>query len=86
MCYKIRTALVEDVKKLGGIVEVEETHVVGAVQANAIEGLWCILERGVVGAFHKVSKKYLHLHLAESRLRYNNRDNADIFSNAIKGC
>ena len=29
MCHKIRTALVEDVKKLGGIVEVDETYVGG---------------------------------------------------------
>lgn len=27
MCHKIRTALTEDVKKLGGIVEVDETYV-----------------------------------------------------------
>jgi hypothetical protein len=29
MCHKIRTALVEDVKKLGGIVEIDETYVGG---------------------------------------------------------
>ena len=29
MCHKIRTALVEDVTKLGGIVEVDETYVGG---------------------------------------------------------
>jgi IS1 family transposase len=29
MCHKIRTALIEDVKKLGGIVEVDETFVGG---------------------------------------------------------
>ena len=30
MCHKIRTALVEDIKKLGGIVEVDETYVGGS--------------------------------------------------------
>ena len=39
-------------------------HVVGAVHTNTIEGFWSILKRGVVGAFHKVSKKYLHLYVA----------------------
>ena len=29
MCHKIRTALIEDVKQLGGIVEVDETYVGG---------------------------------------------------------
>ena len=177
MCHKIRTALVEDVKQLGGIVEVDETyvggndknrhwdkksgssgrgtgktpvvgavrrkgnvvarvvektnratleefvretvstrvsllctdawagynrlhyrfphgvvdhgigqHVVGAVHTNTIEGFWSILKRGVVGTYHKVSRKYLHLYVAEFQFRYNNRQNADIFGTAIKGC
>jgi transposase-like protein len=30
MCHKIRTAMVEDIKKLGGIVEVDETYVGGS--------------------------------------------------------
>ena len=29
MCHKIRTAMVEDIKKLGGVVEVDETYVGG---------------------------------------------------------
>jgi transposase-like protein len=156
MCHKIRTAMVEDIKKLGGIVEVDETyiggneknrhwdkksgsrgrgdtgktavvgavkrkgnvvarvventnretleafvrqavsnrvsllctdaypgylrlkhrfnhqsvdhtigqHVVGAVHTNTIEGFWSILKRGIVGTFHMVSRKYLHLYVA----------------------
>jgi ISXO2-like transposase domain len=177
MCHKIRTALIEDEKKLGGIVEVDETyvggkdqnrhwdkkvgvrgrgdpsktalvgavrkgnvvarvvenasgpvlerfvreavstrvsllctdtwagynrlshrfphqtvdhsigqHVVGAVHTNAIEGFWSILKRGVVGTYHKVSKKYLHLYVAEFQFRYDNRETAEIFGTAIKGC
>ena len=30
MCHKVRVALIEDVKKLGGIVEVDETYVGGS--------------------------------------------------------
>jgi transposase-like protein len=178
MCHKIRTALIEDVQKLGGIVEVDETyvggndrnrhwdkktnvrgrgdpskttvvgavkrkgnvvvrvvenasravlegfvketvstcvsllctdawpgynrlhyrfphqtvdhsigqHVIGAVHTNTIEGFWSILKRGVVGTYHKVSKKYLHLYVAEFQFRYNNRMNNDIFGEAIRGC
>lgn len=40
----------------------------------------------MVGALHKVSKKYLPLYVAEFQFRYNNRLNDDIFGEAIKGC
>jgi len=35
---------------------------------------------------HHVSKKYLHLHVAEFQFRYNNRFNDDIFGTTIEGC
>jgi ISXO2-like transposase domain len=61
-------------------------YIVGAVHTNTIEGFWSILKRGVLGTYHKVSKKYLHLYVAEFQFRYNNRDNADIFGTAIRRC
>jgi IS1 family transposase len=61
-------------------------YVVGAVHTNTIEGFWSIFKRGIVGTFHNVSKKYLHLYVAEFQFRYNNRFNDDIFGAAIKGC
>lgn len=61
-------------------------YVVGAVHTNTIEGFWSILKRGVVGTYHKVSKKYLPLYVAEFEFRYNNRENVDIFGTAIAGC
>jgi IS1 family transposase/ribosomal protein L37AE/L43A len=60
-------------------------YVTGAVHTNTIEGFWSIFKRGVVGTFHNVSKKYLHLYVAEFQFRYNNRFNDDIFGDAIKG-
>src|SRR5271165_644 len=57
-------------------------YVVGAVHTQTIEGFWSLIKRGCVGTFRKVSKKYF----AEFQFRYNNRDNADIFGTAIKGC
>jgi transposase-like protein len=39
-------------------------YVVGAIHT--------ILKRGIVGNYHKVSKKYLPLHVAEFQFRYNN--------------
>src|SRR6266852_2824736 len=61
-------------------------YVVGAVHTQTIEGFWSLIKRGVMGSFHKVSKKYLPLYVAEFSFRYNNRDNADIFGTAISGC
>jgi transposase-like protein len=61
-------------------------YVIGAVHTNTIEGFWSIFKRGIVGSFHKVSRKYMALYVAEFQFRYNNRENADIFSTAIAGC
>jgi IS1 family transposase len=61
-------------------------YVVGAIHTQTIEGFWSIFKRGVVGTFHKMSRKYLPLYVAEFQFRYNNRENADIFGTAIKGC
>ena len=61
-------------------------YVCGAIHTNTIEGFWSIVKRGIVGTFHKVSKKYLHLYVNEFEFRYNNRLNADIFGAAIKAC
>lgn len=61
-------------------------YVIGAVHTQTIEGFWSIFKRGVVGTFHKVSRKYLPLYVAEFQFRYNNRGNADIFGAAIRGC
>ena len=61
-------------------------YVHGAVHTNTIEGFWSIVKRGIIGTFHKVSKKYLPLYVNEFAFRYNNRMNADIFGAAIRAC
>lgn len=61
-------------------------YVVGAVHTNTIEGFWSLIKRGIVGTFHNVSKKYLPLYVAEFEFRYNNRQNADIFGEAVARC
>jgi transposase-like protein len=54
-------------------------YVVGAVHTQTIEGFWSLIKRGVVGTYHKVSKTYLPLYVAEFEFRYNSRHNPDIF-------
>jgi hypothetical protein len=60
-------------------------YVVGAVHTQTIDGFWSLIQRGIMGTFHKVSAKYLPLYVAEFEFRYNNRNNADIFGKAV-GC
>jgi IS1 family transposase/transposase-like protein len=70
----------------GTVDHAKHQYVVGAVHTQTIEGFWSIFKRGIVGTFHNVSKKYLHLYVAEFQFRYNNRFNDDIFGTAIEGC
>ena len=57
-----------------------------SVHTQTIEGFWSLVKRGVIGNFHKVSRKYLPLYVAEFQFRYNNRNNKDIFGEGIRGC
>jgi hypothetical protein len=61
-------------------------YVRGNVHTNNIESFWSLLKRGVVGTFHKVSKPYLPLYLAEFTFRHNNRGNPDLFGELLSRC
>ncbi len=45
-----------------------------------------MLNRGIIGTYHNVSKQYLPLYLAEFQFRFNNRKNPDIFKAILAGC
>lgn len=70
----------------GRVHHAAKRYVVGAVHTNTIEGFWSQFKRSIVGSYHKVSRKYLPLYVAECQFKYNNRFNDDIFGTAIKGC
>ena len=57
----------------------------GDIHTNTIESFWAILKRGIIGQFHKVSKKYLQNYLDEFEYRYNRRNQSgnDIFNNLL---
>jgi transposase-like protein len=61
-------------------------YVDGVVHTQTIDSFWSLLKRGIMGSFHKVSRKYLPLYVAEFEFRYNNRNNPDIFGAAIGRC
>ena len=61
-------------------------YVDGVVHTQTIDGFWSLLKRGIMGSFHKVSRKYLPLYVVEFEFRYNNRNNPDIFGAAIGRC
>jgi len=61
-------------------------YVNGSVHTQTIDGFWSLIKRGIMGSFHKVSRKYLPLYVAEFEWRYNNRNNLDIFGAAIARC
>ena len=67
----------------GTVYHTRGDYVTGAIHTNTIEGFWSLVKRGVVGTYHKVSRKYLPLYVAEFQFRYNNRTNPDIFGSAI---
>lgn len=44
----------------------------GVATTNKVENFWSVFKRGVVGVYHKTSRKHLHLYCAEFASRYNN--------------
>jgi ISXO2-like transposase domain len=58
----------------------------GKVHTQTIESFWSLLRRGIMGSYHKVSRNYLPLYLAEFSFRYNNRKNPDMFGELLSGC
>ena len=61
----------------------EEEWVVGDVHTNTVEGVWSLLKRSIVGAWHRVSAKHLDAYLSEVEFRFNNRDNPYIFETVM---
>ena len=55
----------------------------GQVHTNTIEGVWSLLDRSIIGAYHKISTKHLPAYLDEQEWRYNNRKNEFLFRDTL---
>ena len=61
----------------------EEEWVRGEVHTNGIEGVWSLLKRSIIGAYHHVSMKHLDAYLDELEHRFNNRHNKFLFRDTL---
>ncbi len=61
----------------------DKEWVLGDVHTNSVEGVWSLLKRSIMGAFHQVSHKHLDRYLEEIEWRYNNRENPHIFRDTM---
>ena len=61
----------------------EEEWVVGDVHTNSVEGVWSLLKRSIVGAWHQVSAKHLDAYLSEVEFRINHRNDPYIFETVL---
>ncbi len=71
---------------LGTVDHSKGQYVVGAVHTQTIDSFWSLIKRGIMGSYHRISRKYLPLYVAEFEFRYNHRNDPDIFSHAIAVC
>lgn len=60
-----------------------EEWVHGDVHTNAVQNVWSLLKRSIMGTFHKVSTKHLDRYLDELEYRFNNRGNPYLFRDVL---
>lgn len=53
------------------------------VHTNAIESVWSLLKRSIVGSYHQLSAKHLESYLDEIAFRFNNRSNPYLFRDTL---
>jgi transposase-like protein len=64
----------------------KKEYVRGNIHTANLDSFWSLLKRGAIGTYHKVSKDYLPLYLAEFSFHHNNRQNPDIFGDVVAEC
>lgn len=62
----------------------QDEYVRGNVHTNTVEGVWSLLKRSIIGAFHHVSVKHLDAYLDELEWRFSNRENPYLFRDTLR--
>lgn len=57
----------------------KDQYVRGVYHTNNIEGFWSLVKRGIVGQYHKITRKYLQNYLDEFCFKYNFKGEEKIF-------
>lgn len=55
----------------------------GDVHTNTVENVWSLLQRSIIGSYHKLSFKHLEAYLDELEWRFNNRQNPYLFRETL---
>lgn len=61
-----------------------EEWVRGDVHTNTVESVWSLLDRAIIGSYHKLSVKHLPAYLDEFAFRFNNRENPFKFRDTLR--
>lgn len=61
----------------------QDEWVRGDIHTNTVESVWSLFGRGVIGAYHKLSRKHLQAYLDEFAFRFNNRENPYLFRDTL---
>lgn len=55
----------------------------GQIHTNTAESMWSLFDRGVIGSYHKLSRKHLPAYLDEFAWRWNERGNPYLFRDTL---
>lgn len=61
-----------------------KVYVDGDIHTNTVESAFSLLERGVIGTWHRISAKHLAAYLEEMTFRFNRRNSADLFVDTLR--
>lgn len=54
------------------------------IHTNTVESAFSLLNRGIIGSWHKISAKHLPMYLAEMEFRFNRRKRSDLFLDTLR--